>query len=88
MRFQTCVFVKDGSMRSEVVRARNTQEALRKMMATKDIAYAPRAYAHPLRLTRPEKHHWRWNLYCSVNGKVIMSDQEPPEASLVTQASQ
>lgn len=88
MRFQACIFLKNGSQRSKVVRAKSTDEALTELMATEDLAFAPRGYAHPLRLARPERRHWRWNLYCSVNGKVTMSNQGPSEQMLITQILQ
>lgn len=75
MRFQTCIFLKDGSMRSGVVRAQNTSEALRIMMAANDVAYAPHGYAHPLRLPGPDEQHQREDLYCSVTGQLIMSSK-------------
>lgn len=80
MRFQTCLFLKDGSMRSEVVRAQDTSDALRKMIATKDVTYAPCGYAHPLRQPQPDEQDWRWAIYCSVTGEVSMSHQKPPDA--------
>ena len=77
MRYQTSLFLRDGSRLSEIVRANNQTDALEKMACTRDIAYAPRGYAHPLSRSKPLSQDWRWDIRCSVNGQVTMSNTKP-----------
>ena len=76
MRFQTCLFVKGKGWISEIVRAESVEEALARSISTKDIVRAEYGYAHPLTQSKPKPENWRWNIRCSVNGKVTMSNKK------------
>lgn len=77
MKFQTFLFVKGKGHISDVVRASSTEEALARLISTKDIARAEYGYAHPLSQKNPKPEDWRWNIRNSVSGKVTMSDKKP-----------
>ena len=81
MRFQTCLFIKGKGWFSEVVRAKDVEEALSKSISTKDTARAEYGYAHPLNQSKPNPENWRWDIRCSVTGTVTMSKVRPRKAS-------
>ena len=77
MKFQTFLFVRGKGWMSDIVRASSIEEALARSISTKDIVRAEYGYAYRLPQGKAKSKTWRWNIRCSVNGKVAMSDKEP-----------
>lgn len=77
MRMQTELTLKDGTSHKDIVRAKNTEEAILRFISTKDIPSALCGFAHPLGQRRPKQEDCRQDISCSVTGEVSMSKIEP-----------
>lgn len=73
MRFQTGIILKDKSIISGVVRATDPSDAIEKLMGARDIAFALKGYAYPIGQKDPKSVYCRFNMRCSVTGKVYSS---------------
>ena len=76
MRMQTCLYLKNGTRISKIVRAEDIDEAIWKLMCSEDISFALKAYAHPWQQKVIHAENWRYNVRCSASGKRTMPNKK------------
>jgi hypothetical protein len=81
MRLQTSLCMNGQTICSGIVRAENIEQALERLISTRDIARAHSGFAYPINQQGPKPDDWRWSIRCSVTGKVTMSRKKPGKGS-------
>lgn len=62
---------KEADMK-DIVRASGIEDAIEAFMKGRNIKYAHAAYVYPANKSIPVAKEWRWDIHCSVSGKVTM----------------
>ena len=79
--YQVSLFFQCGKSIKEisgVSRSKSLVDAFRQFTGGNDISYAPFGYAHPIDRKSPLPEDYRWNIRCTVTGKLTM-DKKPPD---------
>lgn len=80
MHYAVGVLFKQASKEADlkdVVRASDIEDAITVFVKGRNIRYAHAAYVYPANKSTPATKVWRWDIHCSVSGKVTMRRKEP-----------